>query len=71
MIRMRFLLLTGLFLSFILATYFVFVIFKYPYIGIIVKKADHQIVVDSVDPYGWASEQSIYRGDVIRLIDGR
>lgn len=57
-------------LSIILFGYFIFVILKYPFIGIEVKDFEDSWVVSNVKNNSWASEIFIQTGDIVQLVNG-
>lgn len=53
----------------LLSAYFTIIIVKYPLIGLEVKEKDEQWIIERVYQNGWASDQSIKEGDILKLID--
>ncbi|KXH78363.1 sensor histidine kinase [Sporosarcina sp. HYO08] len=53
-----------------LTGYFTIKIWESPLIGLEVKEANNQWIVEKVYKNGWASNQSIEEGDVLELVDG-
>lgn len=54
-----------------LTSYFVAVILKFPLIGIEVVERNNQWIVEKVYENGWAANQPIEEGDILKLVNGK
>lgn len=54
-----------------LTIYFIAIILNFPLVGLVVKEENHQWMIEKVYDKGWAANQSIKKGDILTLVNGK
>ena len=53
-----------------LTLYSIVIIIQYPLIGLEVKEENNQWMVEKIYETGWANDQPIEEGDILKLVNG-